>query len=268
MRNGVTIGVQHDAATGVGGDGADDSAVIGPGRQGTQQRLFLEEAFDRFAAGLAVNADVGDGVQPLAGGGIDGGKGRDVQAVEKVLFDIADAVLDAAFFISLGHLAGHRGKSVMGGEVQVTGIKPGRFSAWMLQHPHLQVVNHHFQGRAAHIFHGAAVAGKEVLHASMTVNSTYIRRLWQSTMTKKLKRRRVDPTATEPRLPQSTWAHSPGANSSIRKAGLRTGRTSRTYSCRGASKSRKLRARKSGIISAPIAGGLQTDILCGCLSGG
>ena len=48
-------------------------------------------------------------------------------------------------------------------------------------------------------------------------------------MTKKLSRRRVLPTVIEPNWPQSTWAHSPGAKASVRKAGLRGGRTSLTY---------------------------------------
>ena len=42
-------------------------------------------------------------------------------------------------------------------------------------------------------------------------------------MTKKLSRRRVLPMAMEPNCPQSTWAHSPGANASVRNAGLRGG---------------------------------------------
>jgi len=52
----------------------------------------------------------------------------------------------------------------------------------------------------------------------LTVNSTYNWRLWQSTMTKKLKRREVSPTRTEPYDPQSTWAHSPGRKARVRNA--------------------------------------------------
>src|SRR5688500_8260567 len=44
------------------------------------------------------------------------------------------------------------------------------------------------------------------------VKWTYVMRLEQSTMTKKESRRRVEPTRTAPKLPQSTCAHSPGAN--------------------------------------------------------
>ena len=44
-----------------------------------------------------------------------------------------------------------------------------------------------------------------------TVNSTYIWRLNASTMTKNESRRRVLPTATVPKAPQSTCAHSPGS---------------------------------------------------------
>jgi hypothetical protein len=50
-------------------------------------------------------------------------------------------------------------------------------------------------------------------------------RLWQSTITKKLRRREVLPTAMDPNWPQSTWAQSPGAKASVRKAGVLGGRT-------------------------------------------
>ena len=58
---------------------------------------------------------------------------------------------------------------------------------------------------------------------SETVNSRYIMRLWQSTITKKLRRRVVLPTAIEPNWPQSTWAQSPGAKAE-RQEGRRSGR--------------------------------------------
>ena len=80
-------------------------------------------------------------------------------------------------------------------------------------------------------FEGQRLGGVEVRQArncsmpSERINSTYRRRLKHRTMTKKLKRRLEEPTVRDPKLPQSTWAHSPAANSSIRKAGLGTGRT-------------------------------------------
>src|ERR1035438_7568044 len=43
-------------------------------------------------------------------------------------------------------------------------------------------------------------------------------------MRKKDRRRRVEPTGTEPAQPQSTWAHSPGSKCSVRKAGRGLGR--------------------------------------------
>ena len=62
-----------------------------------------------------------------------------------------------------------------------------------------------------------------------TVNSRYIMRLCASTITKNDSRRRVLPTAMVPYSPQSTWAHSPGANCSFRYTGLRPGRTRATW---------------------------------------
>ena len=57
-----------------------------------------------------------------------------------------------------------------------------------------------------------------------TVNSRYMRRLWPSTIRKKLSRRRVDPTAMVPYSPQSACATSPGSKWSLRKAGGRAAR--------------------------------------------
>ena len=93
----VAIGVEDDVATTVGADGSDDGAVVGHDRQWLEPGFLLGEQVDGFAVGLAMNADVGDGVPPLGGGGIDGGEGRDVQAVEEVLLHVADAVFHAPF---------------------------------------------------------------------------------------------------------------------------------------------------------------------------
>ena len=101
----------------------------------------------------------------------------------------------------------------------------------MIQDADLQVINHHFSGRPVEKLQRVAMARKEVFH-SFRERKLHIHHsaVAQSTMTKKLNRRRVAPTETKPKLPQSTWAHSPGANSNMRKAGLRTGRTNRTNS--------------------------------------
>ena len=53
-----------------------------------------------------MDAHVGCLLQPAAALELDGFKGRDLQAAEKVLFDVADAVFDAAFFVGLARSAG------------------------------------------------------------------------------------------------------------------------------------------------------------------
>jgi hypothetical protein len=50
----------------------------------------------------------------------------------------------------------------------------------------------------------------------------------RSVLTKKDSRLLVEPTTIEPAQPQSTCAHSPGANAKVRNAGARTRRTVRT----------------------------------------
>jgi hypothetical protein len=53
----------------------------------------------------------------VSGGRIHGIEIRDVQAVEEVLFDLADAVFDAAFFVAFADVAGHDIKTTVSGKI-------------------------------------------------------------------------------------------------------------------------------------------------------
>jgi len=69
-----------------------------------------------FLIGLAVDTNVGDGVAPLDGGGVEGRKGRDFQSVKEVLFDVADAVFDPALFVAFANIAGRGLEAIMSGK--------------------------------------------------------------------------------------------------------------------------------------------------------
>ena len=75
-----------------------------------------------FFAGFAVDAHIGHGVEPLDGGRVQGIKVGDLQARQKILFDIADAVFNPALFIALAHSTGGDAKAVMVGKVKILGI--------------------------------------------------------------------------------------------------------------------------------------------------
>ena len=99
--NRIAVAIEDNAAAAAGADGPEHSRLVGQGRQQFKAGLFLLEHLNGFAAGFTMNADIGDGAQPLQGSGIDGLKRSNRQAGEKILFDIADAILNPAFSLAL-----------------------------------------------------------------------------------------------------------------------------------------------------------------------
>ena len=73
--------------------------------------------------GLAVDAHVGDGVEPVAGGGVERAEVGDVESGEEVFLHVADAGLDAAFLVSGADVARCDFEAVMTGEVGVAGVE-------------------------------------------------------------------------------------------------------------------------------------------------
>ena len=65
-RHRVTVGIQDDTAAGRDSNFTRDGGVGGHRRQRTQGGLFDEEEFGGLFAGFAVDAQVGDGVHPVA----------------------------------------------------------------------------------------------------------------------------------------------------------------------------------------------------------
>jgi hypothetical protein len=51
-----------------------------------QVGFFLLKQIDRALAGLAVDALIGDGIEPFSGGGIEGVEVRDIEAGEEIFF--------------------------------------------------------------------------------------------------------------------------------------------------------------------------------------
>ena len=93
------------------------------GGQGTQIRLFLLPQLGRWLAGFAMDADIGDGIEPLLGGGVKSTEGGQVETGEEVFFNVAHAVFHPALFIALAHIARRNGKAHVVGKVSAI---PGR----------------------------------------------------------------------------------------------------------------------------------------------
>jgi hypothetical protein len=81
---------------------------------------FLGEEHLRRLEGLAVDADVGHLVKPVACRRIERRRVRQLQAIKEVLFDGANAVIDAPCFLRLTDATRPDLEAVMVGEVQVT----------------------------------------------------------------------------------------------------------------------------------------------------
>jgi len=64
--------------------------------------LLLLEQIDRPLMRFPMDPNISDGRQPDFGGRIDRAEVKEVQTVQEVLLDVADAILDTAFLVVMG----------------------------------------------------------------------------------------------------------------------------------------------------------------------
>ena len=108
-------------------------------------------------------ADVGDGIEPMAGGGVDGAEAvRWVESGEQVFLHVTDGVFDATFFVGFADVAGAGFEAVVGGEVEVAGIEDGFVAEAVAEDSGFEVVDEDGGGGAAEKFEGVLMAGEEV----------------------------------------------------------------------------------------------------------
>jgi len=113
-RDRVTVAIDLDAELTVDPDGVRDGRLVRQRMQGLE--LFLAEEFLGRISGLPVNPHIGYRIEPIARRRIDGLKIRQLQTVEKVLFDIAHAVFDASFFLGLADAASNLARNLPYGD--------------------------------------------------------------------------------------------------------------------------------------------------------
>src|SRR5260221_1515801 len=82
--------------------------------------------------------------------------------MEEVFFYIPNPGFDAPFFVWLSHITGARFKAVVCGKVEVSRVKERLFSAGMLQHSRLWVVDEYFGWNTAKNLEGVLMSLQEV----------------------------------------------------------------------------------------------------------
>src|SRR5262249_28579101 len=122
-RDGIMIGVRGDAELARSNTRERACDIIGGWVEGPERRSLLDQPIDGALMRLTVNAHVGDGVEPELCGGLDGGEFGQLEAVEEVLFDIANPGFDAPLLIATGNVAGLNGKAMVAGEIEVTRVE-------------------------------------------------------------------------------------------------------------------------------------------------
>ena len=171
---------------------------------------------------------IGHGLQPMPDGGIPCTEVGEVETGEEILFDIAHSVFHPALFIALAHIARHDAKAVVRGKVSVPRIEHRRFARGALQHSRFEVVHHDFLGNGAKVFEGVLMASQEVFHGLRDGEFHIEHAAVAQHHDKETQAAARLPDLHRVEGPQSTWAHSPGAKASLRKAGCRWGLTVRT----------------------------------------
>jgi len=93
-----------------------------------------------------VDAYVGDGVEPNLDSGLDGGEFGELEAVEEILFNIANTGFDTALLIAASDIAGCDGEAVMAGKIEVTRIEDRCDAGQPLQDADLRLSTMTFAG--------------------------------------------------------------------------------------------------------------------------
>ena len=81
-----------------------------------------------------MDSHVGHGVKPLAGGRVDQTEVSQFQTGQEILFDVADSIFYAAFFVGLADPAGGDGEAEVVGEVLISRVQDWRFADGASQH--------------------------------------------------------------------------------------------------------------------------------------
>src|SRR5215471_4907940 len=183
-RDGILIGIQGDAELAGGDAGRGVGDVVGVRIERSEMRTLPREQINGPLLRFAMDAQVGDGIEPHLRGRLDGAEVGQFDAVQEVLFDVAHPRFDAPLLVAATDIAGDDRKAA----VAARRCRPAdlRLSTMILA------------GTPPHAVKACSWQARKCSVVWETVNSTYMRRLKASTMTKNESRRRVSSTATVP----------------------------------------------------------------------
>ena len=138
--------------------------VVGMRIERLQMRALLRQQIDGPPLRLAVDAHIGDGVEPELRRRLNRAELSQFEPAQEVLFDVAHPRFHAALLVAAGHIARRDGEAVVAGEVQIAGIEHRRGAGQALQNRRFEIVHHDLGRHAAESGEGVFVAGEEVLH--------------------------------------------------------------------------------------------------------
>src|SRR5438034_7464450 len=111
-----------------------------------------------------MDAHIGDGVEPELGGGVDCAEVEQLEAVQQIRLDIANAVFDAALLVAGADVADADVKSPMACEIKIARIEHWSFAHYALQYGRLKIVDHEARRTALECGERLLMGGEEMLH--------------------------------------------------------------------------------------------------------
>src|ERR1700689_5958059 len=131
--NGIMIGVQGDAQLAGGDTGRSAGDVVGVRIERPQMLPLLREQIDGPLLRFAVDAHIGDGVEPHLCSCLNGTEVGQFDSVQEILFDVAHSRFDAPLLIATTDIARGDRKAVVAGGVVIARIEDRRGAGQALQ---------------------------------------------------------------------------------------------------------------------------------------
>src|ERR1035437_2193662 len=103
-------------------------------------RLLLREHIHWSLPGLGMDAYIGDALQPQHGGRIDGTEVGQFQAVQEVLFHIANSIFHPSLFPTCRNIASRNREAAVPGIVKIALVKNWRATGQMFDDAGLQIM--------------------------------------------------------------------------------------------------------------------------------
>ena len=146
--DGILIGVQGDAELAGGNTGRSVRDVVGVRVERSQMRTLLGQQIDGSLLRFAVDAQVGDGVEPDLCGRVDGAEVGQLEPMQEILFDVAHTSTRRGPSRCRGRHCRLDRKAVVAGKVQIARIEHRCGAGQALQNRRFEIVDHDF-GRHA-----------------------------------------------------------------------------------------------------------------------